>query len=100
MITNIGNFLYVCNLQAVTSSMFKISSYNKKTSVWTIMHGTIINNKRYKLDISYYIGNAGFTFIYHLWKLYLAPDNAFLGQVLLPKSLMLISNNDSDIYKE
>ena len=39
--TSIGNFLYVCNLQVVTSGMSEISSCNKKTNVRTIMHGTV-----------------------------------------------------------
>ena len=44
--------------------------------------------------------DADFISIFHLWKLYLALNNLFSGQVLLPEPPILIQNNDNDIYNQ
>ena len=51
----------------------------KNVGPWKIVRN--INNKAYKLDIPQQMKDAGLTSIFHLWKLHLAPSNAFLGQI-------------------
>ena len=71
----------------------------KNARPWKISR--IINNKAYKLEIPQHMKDAGFTPIFHLWKLHLASNNPFPGQVLPPEPLISIqNNNDNNAHNE
>ena len=72
----------------------------KKSGPWKIIQN--IDNKAYKLEILQTLKDAGLTLIFHLWKLHLAPNNPFPGQILLSGPLIEISaeNDDDKAYKE
>ena len=59
-----------------------------------------MNNKVYKLEIPQYIKNAGLIPIFYLWKLHLAPNNLFPGQILLPKPLTLIQDDNDNMHNK
>ena len=72
----------------------------KNGGLWEIIWN--INNKAYKLDIPKTLRDAGFTPIFHSWKLHLAPNNPFPEQILPPDPPIKISaKNDNDkAYEE
>ena len=42
--------------------------------------------------------DAGLTAIFHPWKLHLAPNDAFLGQIFKPSLPILIESGDDKIH--
>ena len=94
----IANEIYV-DSKYFASEKSKKSFNLKNAGPWKISR--IINNKIYKLEILQHMKNAGFTLIFHLWKLYLAPNNPFPGQVLLPELPISIQNdNNNDTHNK
>ena len=66
---------------------------------WEIVQN--IDNKAYELEILQTLKNAGLILIFHSWKLHLAPNNPFLGQILPPGPPIKISTeNDDKAQKE
>ena len=62
-----------------------------------------INNKVYKLDIPETLKAAGLTSIFHPWKLHLASNILFPGQILLlgpPIEISAKNDEDHKAYKE
>ena len=49
----------------------------------------------YKLDLPQQIKKAGFIPVFHLWKLHLAPSNAFPRQIFDPGPAILIDSNNN-----
>ena len=79
------------------SEKSKTSLDLKNAGPWKISR--IINNKAYKLEIPQHMKDAGFTSIFHPWKLHLAPNNPFPGQVLPPKPpISILNNNNNDAH--
>ena len=70
----------------------------KNTGPWKTVWN--INNKAYELDIPKTLKDAGLTSIFHPWKMYLAPDNAFPGQILPPGPPIKISAKNDEAYKK
>ena len=70
----------------------------RNTRPWKISR--IINNKTYKPKISQHMKNTSLIPIFHSWKLNLVSNNPFPYQVLPPKSLMLIQNNNDNIHNK
>ncbi|MCJ1263595.1 hypothetical protein MMC22_003465 [Lobaria immixta] len=56
----------------------------------------IINNKAFELEIPQQMKDAGLTPIFHPWKMHLAPDNPFPGQILPPHPPVWISAEDDE----
>ena len=69
----------------------------KNTRPWEIIQN--INNKAYELAIPETLKAAGLTSIFHLWKLHLALNNPFPGQILLSGPPIEISAEDNKDYK-
>ena len=71
----------------------------KNAGPWKIVRN--IANKAYKLEIPQQMKEAGLTFIFHPWKLHLAPTSPFPGQILEPGPPVLVSSsNRSKAHKE
>ena len=72
----------------------------KKAGSWRIVWN--IDNKVYKLNIPKTLKNTGLIPIFHLWKIHLASNNSFPGQILLFGLSIKISgkNNDNKAHKE
>lgn len=74
------------------------SKYNSKslsiknTELWKIIWN--IANKTYKLDIPQHIKDIRLTAIFYLWKLHLAPSNAFPSQILKSSLSIFIDSGD------
>ena len=66
----------------------------KNAGLWKVIRN--IGNKAYELDIPQQMKDAGLTPVFHLWKLHLAPSNPFLGQILEPGPLILVSSSDGN----
>ena len=88
----IGDKVYV-DARHFASERDKKSLNLKNAGPWEIVQN--INNKTYKLKILKTLKNAGLTPIFHLWKMYLAPNNVFLGQILPSSPLIKISTKDN-----
>ena len=69
----------------------------KNAGPWKIVQN--IHNKVYELAIPEILKATGLTLIFHPWKLYLAPNNPFPGQILPPGLLIEISAEDDKDYK-
>ena len=72
----------------------------KNAGPWKIIQN--IDNKAYKLAISATLKDTGLTPIFHPWKMHLAPNNPFPGQILPSDLPIKISakNDDNKAYKE
>lgn len=70
----------------------------KNGGPWKIVR--IIDNKAYELDIPKQLKEAGLTPIFHPWKLHLAPDDPFPGQILSEGPPVLISSDSEDPHEE
>ena len=70
----------------------------KNAELWEIVQN--INNKAYKLEILQTLKDADLTQIFHPWKLHLAPNNPFPGQILPPGPLIEISAKNDKTHKE
>ena len=71
----------------------------KNAGPWKIVRN--IDNKAYELDIPKTLKDAGLTPIFHPWKLHLAPNSPFPGQILLPSSPIDVSaENDEEAHEE
>ena len=64
----------------------------KNAGPWKILRN--IANKAYELDIPQHMKDAGLIAIFHHWKLHLAPNNVFPGQILEPSPPILIESGD------
>lgn len=64
----------------------------KNVGPWKIVR--IIDNKAYKLDIPNQLKEARLTPIFHPWKLHLAPNDPFPGQILPPGLPVLIEDSE------
>ena len=64
----------------------------KNVKPWEIIQN--IDNKVYELAIPQNLKERGLTLIFHLWKLYLTPNNPFPGQILPPGPSIEISAED------
>lgn len=54
----------------------------------------------YNLELPEDLKRAGLTPIFHPWKLYLAPNNPYPGQVVVPQSAFLITEDDEEEHEE
>ena len=70
----------------------------KNAGLWKIIQN--IANKAYKLDIPQHMKDAGLTAIFHPWKLHLAPNDIFPGQILKPGPPILIESGDGEVHNE
>ena len=71
----------------------------KNAGPWRIVCN--IANKTYELDIPQQMREAGFTPIFHPWKLHLAPGNPFPGQIMEPGPPVFVSSsNGSETHEE
>ena len=89
----IGNEIYV-DAKHFALEKSKKSLNLKNAELWKISR--IIDNKAYELEIPQHMKNAGFILIFHSWKLHLASNNPFPGQVLPPEPPISIQNNDNN----
>ena len=89
----IGDNVYV-DAKHFASEQDKKSLNLKNAGPWEIVQN--INNKICKLKIPQTLKDAGFTPIFHLWKMHVALDNAFLGQILPPGPPIKISTEDDN----
>ena len=64
----------------------------KNVGLWKILRN--IANKAYELDIPQHMKDAGLTAIFHPWKLHLAPNDVFPGQILESGLPILIESGD------
>ena len=95
----IGDKMYV-NARHFASERDKKSFNLKNTGLWETVQN--IDNKAYELDIPQTLKDAGLTSIFHLWKIHLAPDNAYPGQVLPlgPSIKISAENDDNKVHKK
>ena len=72
----------------------------KNAGPWKIVWN--IDNKAYELDIPKTLKNVGLTPIFHPWKLHLAPNSLFPGQILPPGPPIEVSakNDDNKAHEE
>ena len=70
----------------------------KNAGLWKIVKN--INNKAYKLDIPQQMKNAELTCIFHLWKLHLAPNSLFPGQILKFGLPIIFSSSNSETHNK
>ena len=96
----IGDKVYV-DARHFASERDKKSLDLKNVELWKIVWN--IDNKVYELAIPETLKVAGFTPIFHPWKLHFTPNNQFPGQILLPGPPIKISaenDNDHEAHKE
>ena len=89
----IGDEVYV-DARHFASERDKKSLDLKNAGPWKIIRN--INNKAYELAIPEDLKAAGLNPIFHPWKIHLAPNNAFPGQILPPGPPVLISAEDDE----
>ena len=70
----------------------------KNTEPWKIVRA--IDNKAYKLEISQQMKDAGLTSIFHQWKLHLASNSLFPGQILELGLLIIISSSNGKAHNK
>ena len=73
----------------------------KNAGLWKIVQN--IDNKAYELAISETLKAAGLTSIFHVWKLYLAPNSLFPGQILpsgLPIKINAEDNKNFEVHEK
>ena len=94
----VGNSMYV-DARHFASERDKKLLDLKNAGLWKIVRN--IDNKTYKLDISETLKDAGITPIFHPWKLHLAPNSPFPGQILpLGPPIKVSAENDNKAHKE
>ena len=92
----IGNKVYM-DVRHFASERDKKPLDLKNAGLWEIVRN--IDNKVYELVISETLKEAGLTPIFHLWKIHLAPNNLFPGQILPLGPLIKISAEDDKDHK-
>ena len=96
---NIRDSVYVDTRHFVSEKDKKLLDL-KNTRPWKIIWN--INNKAYELDIPKTLKDADLTLIFHLWKLHLAPNSPFPGQILLlgPPIEVSAENDNNKAHKK
>lgn len=61
----------------------------------------VVDNKAYEIALPEHMQNKGLFNVFHPWKLHLAPDNPYLGQVQEPgPAIMIWDDNDEAPHEE
>ena len=66
----------------------------KNARPWRIVCN--IDNKAYELDIPQQMRDVRLALIFHPWKLHLALNNLFSGQILKPRPPVLVSSSNKN----